>query len=200
MPSNPRQKRKIRAGHVKQQSRKQARKRKQNQRESKVTITNPLIAKQWDQSKTLNENFKALGLILDPNNDMAGDESRTANRGGGVSNSQAPKTISTVIQELESIAASRSKSYKAFSSRGEIIFVQSCIRKHGMDYVAMAKDIKLNTYQHTPKQLQAKVKKYVDTIATYCPADSLEELAAAIAQAEDKTKLFLDDVDEPATI
>jgi hypothetical protein len=80
--------------------------------------------------------------------------------------------------ELEAIAASRSGTYKAFSSRGEIIFVQTwwasmcnatvtlsltkgcvsdSIQKYGMNYGAMAKDIKLNTHQHTAKQLQAKV-------------------------------------------
>eukprot|EP00730_Choanoeca_flexa_P018597 TRINITY_DN9049_c0_g2_i5.p1 TRINITY_DN9049_c0_g2~~TRINITY_DN9049_c0_g2_i5.p1 ORF type:complete len:113 (+),score=5.73 TRINITY_DN9049_c0_g2_i5:51-389(+) len=76
MPSNPRQKRKLRAGHTKRQSKKQARKKQQHKRESKVQVVNPLIAKQWDKKKTLNENFRALGLILDPNNDVAGDKSR----------------------------------------------------------------------------------------------------------------------------
>eukprot|EP00730_Choanoeca_flexa_P018596 TRINITY_DN9049_c0_g2_i4.p1 TRINITY_DN9049_c0_g2~~TRINITY_DN9049_c0_g2_i4.p1 ORF type:complete len:218 (+),score=25.52 TRINITY_DN9049_c0_g2_i4:51-704(+) len=214
MPSNPRQKRKLRAGHTKRQSKKQARKKQQHKRESKVQVVNPLIAKQWDKKKTLNENFRALGLILDPNNDVAGDKSRFTTRGGGVTNSEKPKSISTVVQgiddpkaapsdclapmrsyaELERIAAERAdKTYKVFCSRGEVIFIQECIRKYGMDFVKMAKDIKLNTYQHTPKQLENKVKKYVDTIANYCPAESLEELAKAIAQAEDKTRLFLEE-------
>jgi nucleolar protein 16 len=44
------------------------------------------------------------------------------------------------------------------------VFVKRLVEKHGDDYKAMARDHKLNTYQHTPKQLQRKIEKVHTTI------------------------------------
>ena len=37
--------------------------------------------------------------------------------------------------------------------------IEALIEKHGDDYAAMARDHKINTYQHTAKQLRQKVPK-----------------------------------------
>jgi nucleolar protein 16 len=50
-------------------------------------------------------------------------------------------------------------------SVGEMQFVDELIAKHGDDYRAMAKDHKLNYYQHTAKQIERKVKRVRETEA-----------------------------------
>ena len=68
-----------------------------------------------------------------------------------------------VVRALEK-QADEYQPLKAYTSRGETIFIQQCLQKHGNDYEAMALDIELNQQQHTPKQLQRKVHKYIDTL------------------------------------
>ncbi|EDQ88119.1 uncharacterized protein MONBRDRAFT_33025 [Monosiga brevicollis MX1] len=177
---NPRQKRKLRAGHVKKQTARQAKKRSERQRTTKVQIQNSTIARAWDPKKSLLDNFRELGLVVDTNVDLSGDAHRQKLRGGGIT---APAREPTeVVRELEQRAASV-KTYKTFAARGEIIFIQSCIQKHGLDYDAMAKDLKLNTYQHTANQLQRKVNKYVETLHRMLEVSNTESLESAVEEA-----------------
>merc|ERR1711865_482944 len=45
-------------------------------------------------------------------------------------------------------------------SEGEAEVVEALIERHGDDYGAMARDHKINTYQHTARQLRQKVERY----------------------------------------
>lgn len=47
---------------------------------------------------------------------------------------------------------------------GEIQFVDALVAKYGNDYVAMARDHKLNIYQHTPSQIKKKILKVKATL------------------------------------
>lgn len=51
------------------------------------------------------------------------------------------------------------------ASAGEIQFVDSLVSKYGSDYKAMARDHKLNYYQHTAKQIEGKIKRVQATLA-----------------------------------
>eukprot|EP00038_Savillea_parva_P014274 m.10515 g.10515 ORF g.10515 m.10515 type:complete len:89 (-) comp2753_c0_seq2:206-472(-) len=48
---------------------------------------------------------------------------------------------------------------------GEVKFVDDMVAKHGDDYQAMARDLKLNVYQHTARQIEHKVKRVQKTMA-----------------------------------
>jgi membrane-associated HD superfamily phosphohydrolase len=46
-------------------------------------------------------------------------------------------------------------------TKGQLYFCQAMIQKHGDDYVAMARDKKLNANQKTPKQIRCIIKKHL---------------------------------------
>jgi hypothetical protein len=45
-------------------------------------------------------------------------------------------------------------------SHGEVANVKALISKYGDNYKAMSRDLKINVYQHTPKQIKKRVELY----------------------------------------
>eukprot|EP01147_Barroeca_monosierra_P002000 gene2000-5075_t len=178
--SNPRQKKKLRRGHVPRQSKRQARARLSQRRYAKGAPANAIVAQAWDKTKSTKANFAALGLAQNPNSDMA---KRKKNL------NPKDKTLSTqVIQQLEELAEKSQQPYQAYCSRGEVIFIQECLRKHGTDFDAMAMDIELNDQQHTAAQLEKKVRKYVQTLEIIGNVQSIEEAAAQSPHQDETSK------------
>eukprot|EP00055_Hartaetosiga_balthica_P003163 m.6728 g.6728 ORF g.6728 m.6728 type:complete len:215 (-) comp2644_c0_seq1:126-770(-) len=178
---NPRQRRKQRAGHVKRQTTKQAREVKRRQREGKkIVIKIPEIAKVWDRQKSAKANMAAIGLMSDPNVDLYGDKNR-------VTQTKIDASLVTyeVVEALEREAAKHTD-YKAYASRGEILFIQKCLKQYGSDYKTMSLDLKLNTHQHTPAQLKKKVEKYIFTLQLMSTTKQQKEVEEAMKKnAED---------------
>ena len=55
---------------------------------------------------------------------------------------------------------------ETFQGASQKQFIKQLIDKHGNDYKAMARDIKLNIYQHTKAQLKNKCEKYLRELPT----------------------------------
>mmetsp|Transcript_14546 Transcript_14546/g.30118 ORF Transcript_14546/g.30118 Transcript_14546/m.30118 type:complete len:97 (+) Transcript_14546:436-726(+) len=58
-------------------------------------------------------------------------------------------------------AAKNAAAPRLFMFEGDQEFVEALLRKYAKDeYAKMARDMKINTYQHTPAQIRKKVEKY----------------------------------------
>lgn len=131
----------------------------------KVNINSKVIRKAWNESKTVKENFKGLGLMYNANNNKpAGQHPRT---GSILSSSDEngmeidEQTKNNVIQKLEE-EASHGMKRETHVSPGEAKFLWELIRAHGSNYEAMTRD-KRNYYQHTAKQLKRKCTKFLNS-------------------------------------
>lgn len=198
--ANPRQRRKAKSGL--KVSRKA---RSVNLR--RIVINEPTIQAAWDSTKTVQENFKSIGLANKLNNDIGSSQMRrnilswNSNREKvlediseikakaaekaaqegvldmtpldlgeeaifGQLNSIFESTETNecpVVKALESKSlAATENSKKAVKKLGEddIEYIQALISKHGKNTVAMARDIKLNYNQHTPKKLENMIEIY----------------------------------------
>lgn len=65
-----------------------------------------------------------------------------------------------LISVLERVAAEEASARKSAPKKrplneDETNYMQALVKKHGSNFVAMAKDLKLNNLQYTPKQLEA---------------------------------------------
>lgn len=134
-----------------------------SQRSAKVakSIVHPVMRKNWDRKKTLKQNFRSLGLVQDPN--------FRASLGGEAKfptplTENEQKSAARVGSVLDDIVASKPANPGRLASSGMIDFVEALVEKHGSDFVAMARDHKLNCYQHTPKQIKNKVLKVHSTL------------------------------------
>lgn len=94
--------------------------------------------------------------------DDEGDEwNGFANQHGvvdGAGPANAGKT--SVVRELEELAASAAPKKPRTQSEREGEWIQDLVRKHGDDYLAMSRDMKLNPRQQTVGDLKKRVKKW----------------------------------------
>lgn len=199
--ANPRQRRTAKSGmKVKRKS------RTVNTR--RIVINEPTIQAAWDSTKTVQENFKSIGLanklnsdigssqmrrkvlawdaqrekVLEEISEIKGKASEKAEKEGlldmtpldlgeeaifGQLNEIFESSDSTdstaVVQELESkSAAAAAQVKKAVKKLNEedTEYIEALIKKHGSNTTAMARDIKLNYNQHTPKKLENLLEIY----------------------------------------
>lgn len=200
--ANPRQRRKAKSGL--KVSRKA---RSVNLR--RIVINEPTIQAAWDSTKTVQENFKTIGLANKLNNDIGSSQMRrnvlawNSNREKvlddiseikaqaaekaakeGVldmtpldlgeeaifgqlntifESTESTSTESPVVKALESksalAAANVKKSVKKLSE-DDVEYIEALMKKHGKNTMAMARDIKLNYNQHTPKKLENMIEIY----------------------------------------
>lgn len=198
--ANPRQRRKAKSGL--KVSRKA---RSVNLR--RIVINEPTIQAAWDSTKTVQENFKTIGLANKLNNDVGSSQMRRnvlawncnrekvlediseikakaaekAEKEGvldmtpldlgeeaifGQLNSifeSTEATESSVVKDLESKSLSTvANAKKPVKKLGEddIEYIEALMKKYGKNTVAMARDIKLNYNQHTPKKLENMIEIY----------------------------------------
>ncbi|EGD81532.1 hypothetical protein PTSG_02251 [Salpingoeca rosetta] len=163
--ANPRQKRKLRSGHYRKQSRQQARTYRKKQRQ-KGEIVNEAIAKVWNKHKSTKHNLAAIGLVNDPNTEL--------NARKRPETKISPDELNMdLVKKLEEQAAAY-EPYQAYCSRGEVVFIQNCLQKHGTNFQAMSLDLDLNKQQHTPAQLRRKVLKYAQTLDMIGTVEKIE--------------------------
>ncbi|XP_057307970.1 nucleolar protein 16-like [Hydractinia symbiolongicarpus] len=136
-------------------------------RKRKKTI-NPAIGdadlkKHWDNTKTLQQNLKGLGLAYDSNEVLRIPKNKKItrkdilkeDREGASMEVEKPIIVNTAVIEAFEKKAANGKKLERHISPGEAKFLLELMKAHGSNYKAMSKD-KRNTYQHTPKQLRRK--------------------------------------------
>ena len=198
--ANPRQRHKAKSGMKVSRKSKSVNLRR-------VVINEPTIQAAWDSTKTVQENFKSIGLANKLNGDIGSSQMRrkvlawdakrektleeiTEIKGKAAEQAEregvldmtpldlGEETIfgqlneifessessdSLVVQALESksaTAASQIKKSTKKLSEEDAEYIEALIKKHGNDTIAMARDIKLNYNQHTPKKLENMFEIY----------------------------------------
>lgn len=69
-----------------------------------------------------------------------------------------PKT--EVVERLEDEASRPAPKYRRKLTEGERAFIEELVRKHGDDYAAMSRDMKINYMQRSEGDLRKRVKKW----------------------------------------
>ena len=107
-----------------------------------VVVLDKHVAAKWDNTKTLKQNYVAMGLSCDPNT------------------KQPEATNPVEFPEFEPPAPR-----EEYLTLAEVINCRTMIMKHGSDYLAMWRDIKLNKYQHTRSKLKKMCTVYLEEYA-----------------------------------
>jgi hypothetical protein len=121
------------------------------------------IREAWDPHKTMQQNYAALGLDMDPNADIK---------------KRIPKVIPDADLRVESVASFHKKLEEAREQTENMVpyvpksmsvneqrILQMLIKKHGQNYEAMARDIKINVKQETARQLEKRIQLYNSLVA-----------------------------------
>ncbi|XP_065052540.1 nucleolar protein 16-like [Rhopilema esculentum] len=134
---------------------------KRKKRNFKVAkVTSKVIKDHWDDRKTLKQNFKSIGLAMDPNDACK----KTTLKVKKISKKATDSDIAmecedtVVVQKLKEEASHISKKERLVSP-GEAQFILTLRDDYGEDYKAMARD-KRNYQQHTPNQLRRKFEAF----------------------------------------
>eukprot|EP01134_Creolimax_fragrantissima_P002057 CFRG2057T1 len=132
----------------------------------KVRIDNAVIAKGWDVTKTVKQNYAKLGLAMDLNKSTAIPQHRVQQKTDSMAMEEferlrAEKTPTETVAELEKISKTETPK-ESFLSDGQQQIIKALVLKHGDDFKAMERDIKLNTHQKTKGQLRSLYKKYTE--------------------------------------
>lgn len=116
-------------------------------------FTDETIKKHWDPNKSALANMQSIGLLSHVNS-----KPTTTTTIDEPEQPQSSATTTTKeIVELFDIPESDSlvKNQKKLPlGTNDQIYIAKCMTKHGDDYHAMARDIKLNEMQHTEHQLR----------------------------------------------
>jgi nucleolar protein 16 len=75
-----------------------------------------------------------------------------------VRESSSPRT--QVVEELEQESKKPAPKYQRKQSEGERAFIEELVKKHGDDYTAMARDMKVNYMQRSEGDLKKRIKKW----------------------------------------
>merc|ERR1711916_125254 len=109
-------------------------------------VTEQQVVERWDKSLSTRQNYEKMGLVHDPNK----------------SQKPAEQPIDIKVPEAPG-------KVEAYLTMAEIINCRTMILKHGTDYLAMWRDIKLNRYQHTRKKLKTMCEVYMKEYAADDP-------------------------------
>lgn len=100
----------------------------------------------YDTKKSVSDNLANMGLVADPNNM---DKS-----------SALAKKDAAFVGFITNNTSGESKPKKDKLSLLDINYIKTNVAKHGEDFKAMEKDIKLNYMQHTARQMEKLIKRY----------------------------------------
>ncbi|PXF47072.1 Nucleolar protein 16 [Gracilariopsis chorda] len=117
-------------------------------------VVHETVRSTWDSRLTPGNNLKKIGLQASVNH-MA------KTRGGrkvSIPIQAIPKDAEAVIEDLEK-EASRKERRNLVVHPGERRALEAMIKRHGDNWTAMCRDIKLNYLQWTATQLQRKVER-----------------------------------------
>jgi hypothetical protein len=149
--------------------------RVQNRHYKKVVITNSTIREAWDKSKTLQQNYRNLGLMNALNGGItqrhvqeaaqawdADQYDESENKKDVTFPQIETKSKTDLVAKLEQESESVKK--QRHYSEQEIMFYDECIAKHGNNYTRMSRDLKLNVNQMTRHQLETRIEKYLERL------------------------------------
>ena len=112
------------------------------------------MKKTWDPSKSPAENMKNMGLLAKPNTFNEGVVPREQSKQNSNSSS------ATSVIELYDIPDSDTPKRRMPLSDDDQKYICKCLAKHGDDYTAMFRDIKVNIMQHTETKLRKMASRY----------------------------------------
>ena len=138
---------------------------------TKKKVLDPAMAAGWDESKTMGENYRALGLETNPNRDIvpsaaakgvggsAGGRRKRRRAAAEGDDAAAAPASELKVEAFKNIDSAKNISGQHTTNRTLVTeevhkVVAPLIRKYGEDYAKMARDIKLNPFQHTAAQLR----------------------------------------------
>ena len=167
-----------------------------------VPFASDKVRKAWDFSKTVNQNYRACGLIGGKMNDMRyAHERRTPTEGamsGLVDKSTlmkkdelARKTIewkdASSVASLKEQLDARKPSHRGanFMSVLECAYIQPLVEKHSTRYNIMARDLKLNYNQWTRSKLERRCERYAKWVAEQAEKEKEEDESYEKLMAED---------------
>lgn len=110
----------------------------------RIKIKSKPVKEAWDESKSIYQNMKDMGLASDPNVVMDTSEARK----------EQPRK-KHVLESLEAEASQPTRSTLRMSG-DNVKFCVYMIEKYGEDYEAMSRDSK-NYFQETPAQIRQKI-------------------------------------------
>ncbi|EKX43107.1 hypothetical protein GUITHDRAFT_140689 [Guillardia theta CCMP2712] len=121
----------------------------------------PKAVSVWKGKDTVRSNYEKMGLAAELNSD-ASIATCLSTREGLIrgKKSSSLSLSSGQIQEMRARVENAAPS-RLFMFEGDQEFVEALQKKYGNDYERMAKDRKLNRFQHTPGQIRRKVEKYL---------------------------------------
>lgn len=119
------------------------------------TFGSQTIKDNWDKDQTLRQNYIRLGLVMDVNEDTKGGRGliqRQSLRG------DAPTAmLSDHLEEIRNLPKPAPYVAKSMSIK-EQTMLKMLTERHGEDYKAMSRDIRINLKQETPGVLEKRIK------------------------------------------
>jgi nucleolar protein 16 len=121
----------------------------------------------FGETKVVHESFKCENPLNDPLIDILSDEENDhenlTNWGplGYVGSAQGPKR--GVVGQLEVLAESGERKGPRKPSVREAEWIERLVSKHGDDFRAMSRDVKLNPMQQSEGDIRRRVKKWTQT-------------------------------------
>ena len=131
----------------------------------KPVFSTDAIAAHWDPNRSAKQNLSKIGLAHDPNRAMTKTNmalGQNFDKGDAGAAKQDPCElfdISTAGQMQEGDVNERRRALAQLEVDQK--YAAKLLAKHQLDYVAMARDIKVNNRQMTPKQLKRVCEKFL---------------------------------------
>ena len=136
----------------------------------------------YDPSKTQFVNFAEAGLLADANQiGSATDRNRVTGFNPRVKGRSAEPQPAHVTHQLELEVPEGEITIRKVPP-GETSVLRKLVEKHGEDYAAMARDMRINTHQQTANHLRKRIAKVKED-------DAMEEAAIAAARKLGKKRL-----------
>jgi len=114
------------------------------------------IEENWDRSKTLRQNYVALGLMMDVNADM---QPRGPKLRQSLHVDAAPAVLTAQLEAIKALPKPEAREVKSMGLKEQRLLAK-LIAKHDDDYKNMARDIKINIHQCTANELKRRVILY----------------------------------------
>jgi len=163
-----------------------------------------LVSATFENGKSMRDGYANVGISFDPNQSVSANADRLSSKGVIPTrkelrelNADASEMVVPEDTEMDSwkevmeIPDVKAKGRNVFLAPFERAYWQRLIAKHGDNYAAMARDIKLNNYQHTQRVCEKKCalykEKYNDDLSRKSPAVRKREVKKQLAAARAKT-------------
>mmetsp|Transcript_2152 Transcript_2152/g.4121 ORF Transcript_2152/g.4121 Transcript_2152/m.4121 type:complete len:161 (-) Transcript_2152:127-609(-) len=145
-------KKSLRRKSLSKQTKSQKRKAKAKARgKQNLTFGHESIRNNWNTRETLRQNYKRLGLAA-----SADDAIKAAREVIEGKTEEQKGVITTELTRIQNLPEKPKYEIKTMAVDEQRRLLR-LMKKHGDDYKKMARDIKINVYQQTAKQLQNRI-------------------------------------------